>query len=212
MQPSVTKRTRLSGGERRERIVSAAIELMARRGYDAISVGEIAEAAGCSKAVLYDHFESKAALAIAAVEEMGTALMEHVAGAVVAAAEESRRVRLERGIDAFFEFTERNSAACRMVFRDPSHDPEVYAAHMRVRDNSSAAVAELLRTGFEGEPAPDHEEQLAVYALITTGLLAAMAVWWDDHPEVSRADIVRYVMSYAFLGLDRLARGEQLEP
>jgi len=209
---TVTKRTRLTGDERRGRIVSAAIELMAKRGYDAISVGEIADAAGCSKAVLYDHFASKAQLAIAAVEEMGAALMEHVTAAVLATAEESRQRRLQSGIDAFFEFTENHPEACRMIFRDPSHDPTVFAAHKRVHENSSAGVAALLETGFEGERRPDHEARIAVYGHITTSLLAGMAMWWQDHPDVTRAEIVELVMSYTFLGLDRVSQGEQLGP
>lgn len=207
----MTKRTRLSGDERRGRIVEAAIHLMAQRGYDAISVGEIADAAGCSKAVVYDHFASKAQLAIAAVEAMGAALMEHVSVAVLGAANESRLVRLQRGIDAFFEFTEQNPEACRMVFRDPSHDPEVFEAHKRVHANSSAGVAALLDTGFEGERPEDYEQRLAVYAHITTSLLAGMSLWWEDHPEVTRAEVVDLVMSYTYLGLDRLSLGERLE-
>jgi AcrR family transcriptional regulator len=208
----VTKRTRLTADQRRERIVAAAIDLMAQRGYDAISVGEIAEAAGCSKAVLYDHFPSKAQLAIAAVEEMGAALMEHTTTAVLNAAGESRQVRLRRGIDAFFEFTEQNREACRMVFRDPSHDPEVFAAHMRVHANSSAGVAALLDTGFAADRPADYERRLAGYAHITTSLLAGMALWWQDHPEMTREEIVDLVMSYVYLGLDRLSLGERLAP
>lgn len=207
----MTKRTRLSGDERRGRIVEAAIDLMALRGYDAISVGEIAEAAGCSKAVLYDHFPSKAQLAIAAVEEMGAALMQHVSTAVLAAADEPAQTQLERGIDAFFEFTEVNPEACRMVFRDPSHDPDIFEAHKRVHANSSAGVAALLATGFQGDRPADHEHRLAVYAHITTSLLAGMSLWWEDHPDVSRAEIVALVMSYTYLGLDRLSQGERLD-
>ncbi len=206
----MTKRTRLTGDERRGRIVGAAIELIAQRGYDAITVGEIAEAAGCSKAVLYDHFSSKAQLAIAAVEEMGTALMEHTTAAVLAAGEEPRRRRLEIGIDAFFEFTEQNRAACRMVFRDPSHDPEVFAAHRRVHASSSAGVAALLDANFDGERPPDYAPRLAAYAHMTTSLLAGMALWWQDNPAVTRPEIVDLVVSFTYLGLDRLSQGERL--
>jgi len=206
----VTKRTRLSGDERRGRIVAAAIELMAKRGYDAISVGEIAEAAGCSKAVLYDHFNSKAELAVAAVEEMGAALMEHVTAAVVGAATASKQRQLEAGFDAFFEFTEQRPDACRMIFRDPGHDPDVFAAHKRVHATSSAGVAALLDTGFEGERGADYEQRLGAYAHMTTSLLAGMSLWWEDNPGVSRAEIVDMVTSYLFLGLDRISQGQRL--
>ncbi len=206
----MTKRTRLTADERRERIVAAAIELMASRGYDAISVGEIADAAGCSKPVLYDHFASKAQLAIAAVEEMGEKLMAHITAKVMAAPDGSRQELMVLGMDAFFEFTEQNVAACRMVFRDPSHDPEVFAAHKRVHANSSAGVAALLDAKFDGERPADYAPRLAAYAHMTTSLLAGMALWWQDHPEVTRAEIVDLVVSYIWLGLDRLGQGERL--
>ena len=200
-EPTTPSRTRLTGDERRRRILAAAIPLLAEHGYDAVSVGEIAEAAGCSKPVLYDHFPSKAQLAIAAVEETGAALMEHVTAAVLAAAGESRRRQLERGFEAFFEFTERNPLACRMVFRDPSRDPDVLQAHVRVHRNATAGVTALFAGGLEGEPDPRRVE---LFAHITTSALAALAVWWDDHPSLTRDELVAAMMDYAFVGLERL--------
>lgn len=208
-QASVTKRTRLSGDERRGRIIEAAIQLMAQRGYDAISVGEIAEAAGCSKAVLYDHFASKAQLAIAAVEQTGNELLQHVTGAVLAVAGEPRQVQLEAGFNAFFEFTEQRPEACRMVFRDPSHDADVFEAHLRVHSNSTAGVAALFATGFGEGEAPD-PQRLELYAHITTSALAGLSLWWAEHPKVPREQLVAAMMEYAFVGLDRLAEGERL--
>ncbi len=49
------------------RILAAAEELFSRRGFDAVSMNEIAEAAGVSKANIFHHFESKNALYLAVV-------------------------------------------------------------------------------------------------------------------------------------------------
>ena len=46
----------------RRRILDQALELFAARGYDAVSVGEIAEAAGIKAPSLYNHFPSKQAI------------------------------------------------------------------------------------------------------------------------------------------------------
>ncbi len=195
------------------RILDAAVELMAKRGYDRISVGEIAEAAGCSKAVLYDHFKSKGELAVAAVEETTSALMAHTAAAVYAARDESKRVRLERGIDAFFEFNEQRPTACRTLFRDPSSDPAVFDAHTRSKRVASQGVSAMLATGFDREPQrDDHEQMLELFGEILTSALAGLALWWEYHPEVPRADLVRAMVSFSFIGLERLAEGELLEP
>jgi AcrR family transcriptional regulator len=56
------KHDRLSAEARREAIVHAAAPLFADKGFDAVTTREVAEAAGVSEALLYRHFDSKAAL------------------------------------------------------------------------------------------------------------------------------------------------------
>jgi AcrR family transcriptional regulator len=50
-----------------ERILDAAAELFARRGVNAVGMGEVARAAGCSRATLYRYFEDRHALHLAFV-------------------------------------------------------------------------------------------------------------------------------------------------
>jgi len=53
---------RMSAEERKHAIVAAAQPLFAARGFDAVTTREVAEAAGISEALLYRHFDGKAAL------------------------------------------------------------------------------------------------------------------------------------------------------
>lgn len=204
----VSKRTRLTADERRATIVAAAIELMAEQGYDAVSVGAIAEAAGCSKPVLYDHFPSKAALAIAVVEQTGTALMDQVTRAVLAVAGASSETQLRTGLDAFFGFAEQRSQACRVVFRDPGGEPTVCEAQRRTHRRATEGVAALFASAL-GDDAPP-PLRLELYAHITTSALAHLLTWRDEHPDVPREELVAAMMDYAFLGLERVAAGESL--
>ncbi len=55
----MTRTTRITGEQRRERIIDAAIELFASRGFAATTTRELAEAAGVSEAALYLHFDTK---------------------------------------------------------------------------------------------------------------------------------------------------------
>lgn len=59
---------RARGSETRQEILSAAIDLIARRGSRGVSLGEIATAAGVSKAGLLHHFATKEALLHAALD------------------------------------------------------------------------------------------------------------------------------------------------
>src|SRR5204862_1441058 len=52
-------RRRLSGAQRRELILAAAQEVFAQRGYHGASLDDIAKASGTSKALIYEHFDSK---------------------------------------------------------------------------------------------------------------------------------------------------------
>ena len=52
----------------KQKILDKALELFARRGYDAVSVGEIAEAVGIKAPSLYNHFPGKQAIFDAIVE------------------------------------------------------------------------------------------------------------------------------------------------
>src|SRR5918994_1221896 len=63
-----TESTRLNASERRERILEAAAETFAARGYHSASVGQVAEAAGITKPVIYDHFASKRELFVELME------------------------------------------------------------------------------------------------------------------------------------------------
>src|SRR5438270_10430578 len=53
------KRRRLRATQRRETLVAAASELFAQRGYDHVSLDEVAERAGVTKVIVYRHFASK---------------------------------------------------------------------------------------------------------------------------------------------------------
>ncbi|MGZ4104937.1 MAG: TetR/AcrR family transcriptional regulator, partial [Actinomycetota bacterium] len=64
-----TPTKRLPAGERREQILGVARRLLAERGYDALSMDEVAAAVGVTKPVLYRHFSGKRDLYDAVLDE-----------------------------------------------------------------------------------------------------------------------------------------------
>jgi hypothetical protein len=50
---------------------------------------------------------------------------------------------------------------------------------------------------------------LRLLAEMLVGGVQSMANWWTDHPEVARAQMVDTAMEFAWLGLERLSRGER---
>src|SRR3981189_1981555 len=61
----------VTSAETRARLLRAAADVFAQRGYDGTRVADIAAAAGVSNSALYAHFKSKAELLVAALRPHG---------------------------------------------------------------------------------------------------------------------------------------------
>jgi AcrR family transcriptional regulator len=79
---STTEGVRTRDPDRRERILRAAAELVAERGFHAVSMADIGAAAGIVGSGVYRHFDSKAAVLLALLDEGMNRLLEHAAAAV----------------------------------------------------------------------------------------------------------------------------------
>ncbi len=87
----------------RERIIQAAIEVFAERGYNGTTVDDIVAAAGSSKGAFYFYFPNKEGLFLAIVEDFATSLASAIAGAVSQASGAMAKVEaaIEAGARAF---------------------------------------------------------------------------------------------------------------
>jgi AcrR family transcriptional regulator len=61
-------KTRMSGGQRRDVIIEAAIRLFAERGFEGTTTKELARAVGVTEPVLYRHFQTKSDLYAAIID------------------------------------------------------------------------------------------------------------------------------------------------
>lgn len=203
---------RMKREERRALIEQAASRVFAERGYDAASLEEIAGAAGVSRAVVYDHFASKADLQVSLLGQNTDALMAFVAERAARADDPAGRFRAS--IEAFFEFVETHEFAWRLIFRDSPSDPTVAEACLQMRRNVTLGIAAMFRSEPEIAArleAGDSErvEMLAEQLKMAMGGLAA---WWYEHRERSREDMVSAVMDLAWVGIERVASGEHWQP
>ena len=145
---STTPRKRLTGEERRAAILDSALAVFAERGYHASSIDDIAREGGVSKALIYEHFESKLQLHVSLIEMHADELFDRVAAAAAPGPDAAER--LEAGLDAVFTFVEERRGAWRMLFREAA-DPETAAVLDRVTTGVAALVAELIaRKGSTG--------------------------------------------------------------
>jgi AcrR family transcriptional regulator len=208
---STTPRKRLTAEERRAAILDAALAVFSERGYHASSIDDIAREGGISKALIYEHFASKQDLYAELLEQHAGELFSALAEAISGAGR-SAPARLEVGFDAFYGFVEEHRVAWRMLFREAT-DPEAVAVLDRITAEVTAFVAGVIaedpgaRRNEDDEAAREHGVQ--VIAQLLVGAVQGLATWWADHQELPRERIVEMTMDVAWLGLQRVSRGER---
>ncbi|AXB45906.1 TetR/AcrR family transcriptional regulator [Amycolatopsis albispora] len=191
---------RLTRGERRERILAAAAEVFAERGYDGAGMREVATRAGISTPVLYDHFPAKA--------QLYSGLLQSEVDSLQAAWGERPAPRdaeelFTTTVDAIFGWIERNERGWRMIFAESPADPEVAEVHRRAQARATEKLAEL----FAAVPlATDLDRTRAneLFAETYKSAVNAIAGWWWHHRDLPRARVVALTTDLLWHGLRRL--------
>jgi len=189
------------------------MEVFAERGYQEASMTEIAAAAGITPGLIYNHFASKAELQIELLERNTDELLAFVAAAVGAAPDDSAQ-RLRVGVDAFFAFVEQHTYAWRIIFRDPPTDPAVAAAYRKLGERATQAIALFIQTSAPRAliDVPDAAQRIEMFAQLLKTAQNGLAYWWYEHRHISREVIVDRVLEFCWLGLERVAHGERIDP
>jgi AcrR family transcriptional regulator len=187
---------------RRVHIVDAAMEAFALRGYDATSVGEIAQAAGVTRTVLYDHFQSKKELYLWLLERESAQLLDHVAARILA--EGSRMERMRHAIDAFLSFVETHPLAWRLLSREAG-DREIATEQDRLRARNTEAIGEVLAADLSAAGIDPGSDRAEILIELAVSAVEGIARWAHDHPGVPREQLVEAAMELLWGGLARLA-------
>jgi AcrR family transcriptional regulator len=192
----------MSAAARRDVIERAATEVFAERGYQSASIDEIARRSGVSAPVVYDHFDSKADLHRRLLErhrdELVAVWREHLL------TEAPPAERIPRAIDAWARYVESHPYAWKMLFRETTGDPDAEAIHRQVLDGSRAMLAPLVASVPGGADLPD----LTMAAELIRSGLTGLALWWQDHPEVPREQIVATAVNVLWIGFERMGKGQ----
>lgn len=130
--------------------------MFARNGFHGSSMNEVAEAAGVTKPVLYQHFASKRELYLALLEEVGARLRTAIAKATADAAGPHEQV--EQGFRAYFRWVAEDHDAFLLLFGSGARRDEDFAeAIHHVEDAIADAIAPLIQADVSAE----HKQVLA---------------------------------------------------
>jgi AcrR family transcriptional regulator len=148
--------TRLPASERREQLLEVGLEVFARQGYHGTSMNDVAEAAGVTKPVLYQHFDSKRDLYLALLDEVGARMLTEITKATASATD--GRTQTVAGFRAYFRWVASDQDAFVLLFGSGARrDEEFNAAVREVEAKAAAAIAPLIAADIE----PEHQATLA---------------------------------------------------
>jgi AcrR family transcriptional regulator len=191
---------RLPADERRQQLLDVARELFAASGFHDTSMDDIAEGAGVTKPVLYQHFPSKRALYGELLEDTGRRLLDHLARATGRAT--SGRERVEAGFRAYFQFAVGDRSSFRLLF----------GASIRSDPDFARTVVEVLRAAADTISTlieiPTSDEQRRVLASALVGMAESVGRRALTDPDVDADELASWVAELAWFGL-RGVRAEE---
>lgn len=189
---------RLPRSARRAQLLAAAQEIFVKQGYHAALMDDIAEHAGVSKPVLYQHFPSKLDLYLALLDAHVTDLVGRVREALESTTDNKARVR--SAIATYFDFVDSEGAAYRLVFEsDLRNEPAVREKVEHALESCVEAIAATIATDTGVEAT---EARLLSVGL--AGLAEVSARWWLASGEsVPKERAVELLFSLAWRGLSR---------
>ena len=192
-------RMRLSAPERRTQLLTVAGRMFSEQGYHGLSMEQLADAAGVSKPVLYQHFPSKRSLYRALVEDAIADLETRLRLALEGTTDNQARV--QGAISAYFDFVEDQRFALLAGTAETAETDvreTVELAYSRVAEVVGRLIAD------DAGLSPESANFLAsgVRGLATEG-----ARWWLEHRDVDKDEAVRLLARLVWRGLGSFTPG-----
>jgi AcrR family transcriptional regulator len=195
--PPIRQRTnRLPRSARRAQLLEVALGVFVEQGYHAASMDEIAEQAGVSKPVLYQHFPGKLDLYLALLETSCDTVVAEVKEALASTTDNRRRVQAT--MELWYDYVADQGQAFRLVFEsDLTNDPAVRTLVDRVIDESASAIAEIIH---EDTGLPDPAAHLLAVSLVGMGHVGARN-WLSTDSALSRSEAAELAAGLAWRGI-----------
>jgi AcrR family transcriptional regulator len=187
---------RLPRPARRVQLLGAARDVFVAQGYHAAAMDEIAERAGVSKPVLYQHFPGKLELYCALLDESAEELIRIMSEALSSTTE--NRQRVPATFKAFYDFVAGAGETFRLVFEsDLSNEPAVRGRLDKVISDCAAMVAQFIR---EDAGVSNSEAHLLGMALVGMAQVSAR-YWLSTGQEIPKDAAEQLIARLAWRGI-----------
>lgn len=198
--------SRMTSFQRREQLISVGRSLFASKGFEAVSVEEIAASAKVSKPIVYEHFGGKEGLYAVVVDREMRALTDALAKALAQPEAHPRQI-VERTALALLTYIEEDAEGFQVLVRDsPSTDPA--GSFSSLLGDVSMRVEEILTDSFKRLHLPS--KGAPYYAQMLVGMTVFTGQYWADRRKISKEQLAAHIVNLAWYGLSRLESRPEL--
>ncbi|MCU1587959.1 MAG: regulatory protein TetR [Frankiales bacterium] len=195
----------MARADRREQLVEPAEQVFVELGFGNASVEDVADSAGVTKPVIYDHFGSKDGLLAAVVARLGDQMLEQTTAA--AGSVDAPEDALREGLVSYFRFVDRYAGAWSLLLREVAPGTLASAEADRVRAAQVDMIAALVSLHL---PAHDAERAF-VYAHVVSGASERLAAVRLTGKKVSAQRAATLLMDVLWTGFAQLQAQAQAE-
>jgi AcrR family transcriptional regulator len=189
----------MTGQERREQLLAVARSVFAEQGFAATSIEDIAERAGVTRPVVYEHFGGKEGIYAVVVDREVTRLSELLSAPLVAGG--GSRASAEGAAIAFLKFIEDETDGFRVLSRDAPAGSGRGSFASVLHDVATRTEVLLADTfaqrGYDPAIAP-------MYARMLVGATAQVGQWWLEVREPDRDTVAAHIINLMWNGLAAL--------
>lgn len=195
----------MTGRERREQLLDIGRSVFAEKGFEAVSVEEIAQRAGVTKPVVYEHFGGKEGLYAVVVDREMRTLLDRISEALSG---DRARIKLEQAADAFLAYIEEEPDGFRVLVRDVPAVTTASTFGSLIGDIASQVeyilVEEFKERGYDIKLAP-------LYSRALVGMVALVGQWWMETGKPKQNVVAAHLVNIAWNGLAGLEPKPGLE-
>jgi AcrR family transcriptional regulator len=186
---------------RRAQLLESALEVFVAQGYHSAAMDDIAERAGVSKPVLYQHFPGKMELYLALLEQSSDQIIDATRKAL--ASTQDNKMRVLATMQVFYEYVADAQGAFRLVFEsDLTNEPAVRAQVDRVTKECAEEIAKVIS---EDTGLPTEAAHLLAVSLVGMAQVSAR-FWLDSGGGIDQSEAATLVAGLAWRGISRFPR------
>lgn len=189
---------------RRAQLLGSALEVFVAQGYHAAAMDDIADRAGVSKPVLYQHFPGKLDLYLALLDQSCDTIIDATRRALEATDDNKQRVAATMRV--FYDYVANAHGAFRLVFEsDLTNEPAVRERVDRVTTECASHIATVIH---EDTGLPDEQSRLLAVSLVGMAQVSAR-FWLDDQGGIRQEDAALLISSLAWRGIRGFPRSDE---